>query len=91
MPTVKPPQPSQPSQSLPTVKDNIGKEQPATARLTPYNQACEFLQQWKDWRSSRLSTLGLLGCLEKPLSMKINVKEWAKLYSDFNLGETDEA
>ena len=77
---------------LPAVQDNIEGEQRATTQqhLTPYNRAYGFLQQWRDWYSSRPSA-PIPDCLEKPLSMKINVEEWAKLHSDFNLGETDEA
>jgi hypothetical protein len=93
VPTIKPPQP------LPTVEEPLPVPTIEPPRIRPmmepsqtsYNRTYEFLQQCKDWRLSRPSTLGLLDCPEKPLSMKIDVEEWARLCSDFDLGETDDA
>jgi hypothetical protein len=86
VPTIKPPQP------LPTIEPPRIRPMMEPSQ-TSYNRAYEFLQQCKDWRLSRPvpSTLGLLDCPEKPLSIKLDVEEWAKLCSDFDLGETDEA
>jgi hypothetical protein len=86
VPTIKPPQP------LPTIEPPRIRPMMEPSQ-TSYNRAYEFLQQCKDWCLSRPgpSTLGLLDCPEKPLSIKIDVEEWAKLCSDFDLGETDDA
>ena len=59
---------------------------------SPYDQASAHVQDCKSWRTG--SSRCHLRChedYERPLIIKMPLKDWYKLNSDMNWGESDEA
>ncbi|KAI9769399.1 MAG: hypothetical protein M1840_004101 [Geoglossum simile] len=57
---------------------------------SPYNQVREYVDCFKAWRSKDNAKRGSLEVYESGLSIKMSMREWAKLSADLNIFETDQ-
>lgn len=76
----------------PEGKATLGEEQCAVVKefKSPYDQAREYVDRFKNWRSGAKIKSGSLEVYESNLSIKMSIKEWIRLRNDLNISETDE-
>ncbi|KAI9765673.1 MAG: hypothetical protein M1840_007231 [Geoglossum simile] len=76
----------------PEGKVTLGEEQCAVVKefKSPYDQARESIDHFKNWHSGAKIKPGSLEDYESNLSMKMSIKEWIRLKDDPNISETDE-
>jgi hypothetical protein len=70
----------------------LNEEQHAVVKefKSPYDQARESVNRFKDWYSGAKIKPDSLEVYERNLSIKISQKEWTKLRNDLNISGTDE-
>lgn len=73
-------------------KTTLGEEQREVVKefKSPYDQARECVDHFKNWHSGAKIKPGSLEVFESNLSIKMSMKEWIKLSKDLNIFETDE-